>query len=99
MTIKLVNRDPEAELLMEGRLDSNTSPQAEEAFDQTADRFQRVVLNMRDLEYLSSAGLRVIKKLSVKMSKKGGELVLTNVNSMIMEVFEITGFVGILKFE
>lgn len=99
MTIKLVNRNPEAELLMEGRLDSNTSPQAEEAFDQTADRFQRVVLNMRDLEYLSSAGLRVIKKLSVKMSKKGGELVLTNVNSMIMEVFEITGFVGILKFE
>lgn len=99
MTIKLVNRAPEAELLMEGRLDSNTAPDAEEAFRQTAERFDRIVLNFSELEYLSSAGLRALKNLHMTMKKKDGELVLTNVNKMIMEVFEMTGFAGLLKFE
>ena len=99
MTIKLVNRETEGELLLEGRLDSNTSPEAGEIFQQMAERFDRVILNMADLEYVSSAGLRILTHLHMTMRKKDGELVVKNVNRMIMEVFEITGFVGLLKFE
>ena len=99
MTIKLVNRETEGELLLEGRLDSTTSPEAGEIFQQMAERFDRVILNMSGLEYVSSAGLRIIKLLHMAMRKKNGELVVTNVNRMVMEVFEMTGFAGLLKFE
>ena len=98
MVIKLVNREEEGELLIEGRLDSNTAPEAEEIFIQVGSRFDKVVLNMEKLEYTSSAGLRIIKNLQVQMNKKQGELVLKNVNKMVMEVFEMTGFASFLKF-
>ena len=98
MVIKLVNRETEGELIIEGRLDSNSAPEAEEIFTQVGERFEKVVLNMEKLEYTSSAGLRIIKNLQVQMNKKQGELVLKNVNKMVMEVFEMTGFAGFLKF-
>ena len=98
MVIKLVNRETEGELLIEGRLDSNSAPEAEEIFTQVGERFDKVILNMEKLEYTSSAGLRIIKNLQVQMNKKQGELALKNVNKMVMEVFEMTGFAGFLKF-
>lgn len=98
MVIKLVKRETEGELIIEGRLDSNSAPEAEEIFTQVGERFEKVVLNMEKLEYTSSAGLRIIKNLQVQMNKKQGELVLKNVNKMVMEVFEMTGFAGFLKF-
>ena len=98
MVIKLVNRETEGELLIEGRLDSNSAHEAEEIFTQVGDRFDKVILNMEKLEYTSSAGLRIIKNLQVQMNKKQGELALKNVNKMVMEVFEMTGFAGFLKF-
>lgn len=97
MKIKLVNRGTEGELLLDGRLDSVTSQEAEKIFMDVADRFDNLILNMADLRYVSSAGLRVIKLLHMKMRKKNGELTLTNVNKMVMEVFEMTGFAGLLK--
>ena len=54
---------------------------------------------MAQLEYISSAGLRALKRLHMEMKKKGGSLVLTNVRKMVMEVFEMTGFAGLLMFE
>ena len=99
MNIKLINRGQEGELVLEGRLDTLTAPEAEEVFNQTAERFDKVILNMRDLEYVSSAGLRTLKRLHLAMKKKNGNLVLTNVRKMVMEVFEMTGFAGLLKFE
>ena len=99
MNIKLINRGQEGELVLEGRLDTLTAPEAEEVFNQTAERFDKVILNMRDLEYVSSAGLRTLKRLHMAMKKKNGNLVLTNVCKMVMEVFEMTGFAGLLKFE
>ena len=99
MNIKLINRGQEGELVLEGRLDTLTAPEAEEVFNQTAERFDKVILNMRDLEYVSSAGLRTLKRLHMAMKKKNGNLVLTNVRNMVMEVFEMTGFAGLLKFE
>ena len=63
------------------------------------ERFDRVVLNLQQLDYISSAGLRVIKIIHMGMKKKDGELVLINVQKMVMEVFEMVGFAGLLKFE
>ena len=99
MNIKLINRGQEGELVLEGRLDTLTAPEAEEVFNQTAERFDKVILNMRDLEYVSSAGLRTLKRLHMAMKKKNGNLVLTNVRKMVMEVCEMTGFAGRLKVE
>ena len=99
MNIKLINRGQEGELVLEGRLDTLTAPEAEEVFNQMAERFKKIVLNMAGLEYVSSAGLRTLKRLHMAMKKKNGSLVLTNVRKMVMEVFEMTGFAGLLKFE
>ena len=99
MNIKLINRGQEGELVLEGRLDTLAAPEAEEVFNQMAERFEKIVLNMAGLEYVSSAGLRTLKRLHMAMKKKNGSLVLTNVRKMVMEVFEMTGFAGLLKFE
>lgn len=99
MNITLINRGSEGELVLEGRLDANSAPEAEEIFKQMIERFDNVVLNMKQLEYISSAGLRVIKIIHMGMKKKNGELILTKVQKMVMEVFEMVGFAGLLKFE
>jgi anti-sigma B factor antagonist len=99
MDIKLVSKENEGELFLIGRLDANSAPEAEQVFKEVAEKFDRVVLNMEQLDYISSAGLRAIKIIHMAMKKKNGELVLTNVKKMVMEVFEIIGFAGLLKFE
>ena len=99
MTIKLINRDTEGELLLSGRLDSSSTEETGAIFRAQGERFDRLILNMAKLEYVSSAGLRIIKLLHMQMRQKDGELILKNVNSMVMEVFEMTGFAGLLKIE
>ena len=85
---------------LEGRLDvSNTSEvsgalRAAGAFERDAD----VVLDCGKLDYISSAGLRILKRCYMAMRRKGGTLKLKNVNKMVMEVFEVTGFAGLLQF-
>ena len=91
MTIKLINHGDTGILQLEGRLDTNTSPEAEQVFEQMTERFEHVVLDMAQLSYVSSAGLRVLKRLHMAMTKKKGTLELKNVNKMVMEVFEMTG--------
>ena len=80
------------------RLDSSTAPEVEEILLQVADRFDCVILNMAELEYISSAGLRILKLLYMALRKKDGELQLRSVNKLVMEVFEMTGFAGLLTF-
>lgn len=99
MDIKLVDKGETGELLLIGRLDSVTAPETEEIVMQMTDKYQTLILNMEQLDYLSSAGLRILKKTHVAMKKKSGELILTNVNDMIQEVFEMTGFAGILTIQ
>ena len=99
MNITLINRCSEGELVLAGRLDANSAPEAEEIFKQMIERFDNVVLNMKQLEYISSAGLRVIKIIHMGMKKKNGELKLINVQKMVMEVFEMVGFAGLLTIE
>ncbi|MDO4732967.1 MAG: STAS domain-containing protein [Bacillota bacterium] len=98
MIIKLVNRETEAELLLEGRMDAQTSVEAETVFLDMAERFDKLILNMEKLDYISSSGLRALKRTHMAMVKKSGVLELKNVNKMVMEVFEMTGFVSLLRF-
>ena len=98
LAIKLVNKGDEAELLMKGELDMQTVTEVEEYLEEVSDRFDHLVLNMEELTYISSAGLRVLKHIHIKMNKRGGMLLLKNVSQNIMEVFAITGFSGLLNF-
>ena len=97
MTVKLINRGTEGELLLDGRLDAVTAPEAEEIFLQMTERFDKLILNMDKLQYISSAGLRVLKKTYMTSVRKSGTLELSHVNKMVMEVLEMTGFAGLLK--
>ena len=98
MTIKLVKRPPDgAELRLEGRLDSVAAPAAQEAFLKVAGEWAKITLNFANLAYISSAGLRVLLLLQKQVNRTGGSLTLTNVSPAVMEVFELTGFSGILE--
>lgn len=97
MDVKLVDRGTAGELLLAGDLDTKTAKDAEELFSKMAERFQDITLNMKDLEYISSAGLRSIRNLYIKLKEKDGKLSLTNVNENVMEVFEMTGLAGLLN--
>ena len=98
LSAKLIKRDAEAELKLIGRMDTNTAADAEAAMLQAAERFDTLTLNMEKLEFISSAGLRALKVAHIAMRRKGGTLLVKNVPSNVMEVFEITGFAGLLKF-
>lgn len=82
---------------LEGRLDTSSAPQLEAEL-KALDGVTELVIDMAGLEYLSSAGLRVLLAAQKTMNKQGS-MVLHNVNETIMEVFEITGFVDILTIE
>ena len=92
MDIKLVNRGTEGELILSGKLDAKNAEDVGNVFLQVADRFQNITLNMRDLKYISSAGLRILKKLYIKVRGNNGSLVLTNLAPYVEEVLEMTGF-------
>ena len=81
-----------------GRLDTSTAPALETAIDDCSEEIQELVLECSELEYVSSAGLRVILKAQKKMNIQGS-MKLIGVNESIMEVFDITGFADILTIE
>lgn len=84
-------------MALEGRLDTSSAPQLETEM-KALDGVTELVIDMAGLEYLSSAGLRVLLAAQKTMNKQGS-MVLHHVNETIMEVFEITGFVDILTIE
>ncbi len=98
MNIQLVNKGTEAEVFLEGHLDSVVAPDAGKALMDIADRFESLTLNLEKLEYTASAGLRIFRNLYIAMDKKGGNLYIKNVKPTVMEVFEMTGFASFLKF-
>ena len=80
-----------------GRLDTSTAPQLEAEMNDSLDSAKDLILDFSELEYISSAGLRVILKAQ-KLMNKQGTMKLTGVNDTVMEVFDITGFSDILTF-
>lgn len=81
-----------------GRLDTTTAPELDAALKEALPGVKELVLDFSAMDYISSAGLRVLLSTQKLMSKQGS-MVLTGVNEGVMEVFEITGFSGILTIE
>lgn len=98
MNINVVKQNDVLTVTLEGRLDTNTSPSLEEVINNIESEVKELILDIKGLEYISSAGLRVILSAQKKMNKIGSMKVL-NVCDSIMEIFEITGFVDILVIE
>ena len=98
MTIeKKINNDA-VTLIVSGRLDTQTAPELEAELDSVLAGLKELTFDMTNLEYVSSAGLRVILKAQKAMNAQGS-MKLTGVNDSIMEVFDITGFLDILTIE
>lgn len=81
-----------------GRLDTVTAPELESELASALDDVENLVIDMKDLEYISSAGLRVLLTAQKTMNQKGS-MKLINVNETVMEIFDVTGFVDILTIE
>ncbi len=85
-------------LALEGRLDTNTAPELENTIKGVIEGVEELTIDMADLDYLSSAGLRVLLGAQKIMNKQGSMRVI-HVNDTIMEIFEVTGFADILTIE
>lgn len=95
MTISKNLEGNKLEILLEGRLDTTTSPSLEAELKQSVDGIAELVFDFAKLEYISSAGLRILLAAQKVMNKQGS-MVVKNVNEVIAEVFEVTGFSDIL---
>ena len=88
----------ELTVTLSGRLDTTSAPQLENELKENLSGVEHLVLDFAGLEYLSSAGLRVLLGAQKQMNKQG-DMVVRNVNEAISEIFEITGFADILTIE
>lgn len=99
MTLKTMKNENTMAIEVEGRLDTTTAPQLEaELKNSVTEEINVLVFDFAKLEYISSAGLRVLLAAQKTMNKQG-KMTIRNVCADIMEVFEITGFVDILTIE
>lgn len=98
MQITKTQTDASLTVALEGRLDTTTAPQLEAELKRSLNGIAALTLDLAGLEYLSSAGLRVILSAQKVMNKQGG-MVVKNANDTIMEIFEVTGFSDILNLE
>ena len=83
---------------LEGRLDTTSAPQLEGELKGALDGVTSLVLDLEGLEYISSAGLRVLLSAQ-KLMNKQGEMTITHVNDVIIEIFDVTGFTDILTIK
>ena len=98
MHIEKTSEGTKRTLALEGRLDTTTAPQLEAEVKGALDGVTELTMDFSRLEYLSSAGLRVLLAAQKIMGKQG-RMVIRHVNETIMEVFEVTGFSDILTIE
>ena len=98
MTIEIKKNVDELVLEITGRLDTITAPALDKTINENLGEIKNLILDFKQLEYISSAGLRVLLSTQKKLQQKG-TMKLKNVREEVMEVFEITGFVDILTIE
>ena len=98
MTIEIKRNAEETIIELAGRLDTTTAPALDKTINNDIEDTQNLVLDFKSLEYISSAGLRVLLGAQKKMQKQGS-MKVTNVCEDVMEVFEMTGFADILTIE
>lgn len=99
MEIKTTRTGENTTLSLSGRLDTTTAPQLQEALIPEFDTAKGITLDFAELAYVSSAGLRVLLMGEKTAKAKGAKQILINVSAEIMEVFEMTGFSGVLHIE
>lgn len=98
MTINITKNGTELNIAPEGRLDTVTAPELETAVKENVDGVTALTLDFSKLDYISSAGLRVLLSAQKTMNKQG-KMTVKNVNETIGEIFEVTGFNDILDIE
>ena len=99
MLIEKEKQEKKLILKLSGRLETATAPMLQEMIEKEQEDVTELKLDMENLEYVSSAGLRVLLAATKKMNAKGGSMVVYHVNEAVMEVFEITGFNEILNIQ
>lgn len=98
MTISKEINDTAMVISIGGRLDTSTAPQLENEIKQNISGITELTINMSELDYISSAGLRVLLSAQ-KIMNKQGNMTIKNVSKEIAEIFEVTGFDDILNIE
>lgn len=98
MKMNLIKHGTEGELQMIGYIDAGNAGEADKILVDLTHQFERLVLDMEKLEYVSSAGLRAFKRVYMELRRKSGTLSAKNVDKAIMEVLEVTGFTRLFKF-
>ena len=98
LTINKSFADTKLTVALEGRLDTTTAPELEQSLQESISDASELVMDFEKLEYISSAGLRVLLSAQ-KIMNKQGSMKVVHVNETIMEILEVTGFVDILTIE
>ena len=98
MTLEIKKNNDEIAIEIVGRLDTITAPALDKTINDHTHEIKSLVLDLKGLEYISSAGLRVLLSAQKKMQQIG-TMKVTNVREEVMEVFEMTGFADILVIE
>ena len=98
MEINVTKENDKVIIELEGRLDTTTAPSLEETFKEELVDVRELVVEFAKLEYMSSAGLRVLL-MGQKTMNKQGKMVVKNANESITEIFDVTGFSDILNIE
>lgn len=98
LNIEKTTNGSELTVALTGRLDTTTAPDLEKELKDALAGVTKVTIDMQGLEYISSAGLRVLLSAQKVMNKQG-EMKIVRVNEVIMEIFEVTGFSDILTIE
>lgn len=99
MEINVTTNENEMTVALAGRLDTNSAPELENELGTKLESIKSLILDFENLRYLSSAGLRVLLSTKKKMNAQNGSMVIKHANDMIMDVFEVTGFLDILTVE
>ena len=87
------------EIVLKGRLDTTAAPELEKAAKESLTDVKELKLDFKELEYVSSAGLRVLLATQKIMTKQGGTMVIRNVSPEVNDIFQVTGFADILTVE
>lgn len=98
LNINKIRNGEKLTVKLEGRLDTVTAPQLEEELKSGLEEITDLIMDFEMLEYISSAGLRVLLSTQKLMGRKGS-MKLIHVSDTVMEIFEVTGFVDILTIE
>ena len=98
LDVNLVKNGNTAEVQLDGYINAQNANDLYDILGEVVGKFDHVVLDMEKLKYVSSGGLRAFKHAYLELRKKGGTLQAKNVNKMVMEVFEVTGFTRLFKF-